>query len=95
MGPNGSRAERVYYDEFGGFMVAHRQHQVAGMLCPVECVHCHQVYDLTKTKRTGRWADADAWITPCCKRNVVNNIFDPDRKPYIDLDSEGRPARRR
>ena len=41
-----------------------------GMLVPVRCNRCGQVYDLTKGKPVARYSDCTVFITPCCKLQV-------------------------
>lgn len=43
---------------------------IGRMMIPVECAHCHTVYDMTSVEVTGRWLDCTAWVSPCCKRSV-------------------------
>lgn len=42
----------------------------AGMLVPVRCNFCSQVYDLTKGKPIQRYADCTVFTTPCCNRRA-------------------------
>lgn len=42
----------------------------AGMLAPVQCTHCGEIYDLTATTSIARFADCDIFKAPCCGRQV-------------------------
>ncbi len=65
---------------------------VTGMMSPVRC-RCGRVYDLTKVKVTGRYADCTVFETPCCKRQADDRTWKsmPD---FTRLDNDGREVQR-
>ncbi len=41
-----------------------------GMTYPVQCSHCHGIYDLGKVTVTARYTDCSMWKSPCCGLTV-------------------------
>ncbi len=42
----------------------------AGMLAPVSCDFCGEVYDSAAVEVVARYADCSTWRSPCCDRLV-------------------------
>lgn len=53
------------------------QPPVEDMMIPVRCLHCRQVYDLTRVHVTSRYADCSVWTAPCCGARGV------DDRPWV------------
>lgn len=49
--------------------------ETGGMLFPVRCAHCSQVYDVGAVTVTKRYPDSSVWDAPCCGATV------DDREP--------------
>jgi len=41
-----------------------------GMMSPVICSYCREIYDLTKVEVVHRYADCTLFKTPCCYRKA-------------------------
>lgn len=58
---------RAELDMYGGWRFIP---DTTGMHQPVECAHCHRVYDLGTVEVTARYTDCSMWKAPCCGRTV-------------------------
>ena len=56
--------------EFDRYGMVKPKVDTSGMLSPVRCNHCGEVYDLCAGKPVARYADCTVYITPCCNRQV-------------------------
>lgn len=87
---------RHYFDMHG--LVVGRQHDVAGMMFPVECAFCGAAYDLGAVTVTARYSDCSCWKTPCCGRATDDRsvgLFGHSRPQFFRLDRDGnREAQR-
>jgi hypothetical protein len=71
-----------------------QRRDVTGMLVPVLCRRCGQVYDLCKGEPVegGRYLDCTVYITPCCRQKVDDRTW--VSSPAFDkLDRDGRAFR--
>jgi len=44
--------------------------ETKGMISPVVCTHCGEIYDLTEAKVIHRYSDCTLFTTPCCGRQA-------------------------
>jgi len=54
---------RRYVNPFGG---VENRPDVSGMLAPMQCGWCGQVYDAGPVTVIARYADCSMWKAPCC-----------------------------
>lgn len=85
----------AYWDEYGEFSLRVEPESLKGMLCPVRCNLCNEVYDLTKGEPIARYADCTVYKTPCCGRTVDDRpgIGGGGRSAFVRLDRFGREQR--
>lgn len=53
-------------DYLGNCRVVIKKADLSGMIFPVKCNHCGQIYDLTTAKVNHRYSDCSQFTTPCC-----------------------------
>jgi len=75
---------------FGFADMAERSAAVAGMLAPVECGWCHQVYDSANVEVVSRYTDCSVWKAPCCGVIADDRQFLTHRH-IIPLGPDGKP----
>jgi hypothetical protein len=66
---------------------------LAGMVSPVRCTRCSQVYDMAVVTVTARYSDCSVWTSPCCQRSVDDRGPGLKSVPDIErLDATRRSA---